>query len=132
MSIGLLYRPLPVTRPSLVRYNEGMLKRALIKAQIGLTEQFGIFVAAVGSVVGLIGGRLYFLATSWNEVPDHWWGPFAVWQGGLGIWGGIAAGTAAGVWVLRRRNADIQDRASAGHGVDEHRHDRISRRKPHQ
>ena len=56
---------------------------------------------------GLIGGRLYFLATSWSEVPDHWWGPLAVWQGGLGIWGGIAAGTLAGLVVLRRRGADI-------------------------
>ena len=56
---------------------------------------------------GLIGGRLYFLATSWNEVPDHWWGPFALWRGGLGIWGGIAAGTLAGLLVLRRRGADV-------------------------
>jgi prolipoprotein diacylglyceryl transferase len=56
---------------------------------------------------GLVGGRLYFLATSWNEVPHHWWGPIAVWQGGLGIWGGIALGTLVGVWVLRRRGADV-------------------------
>jgi len=56
---------------------------------------------------GLIGGRLYFLATSWSEVPEHWWGPLAVWHGGLGIWGGIAAGTLVGLLVLRRRRADI-------------------------
>jgi prolipoprotein diacylglyceryl transferase len=60
-----------------------------------------------GFPAGLIGGRLYFLATSWNEVPDAWWGPFAIWRGGLGIWGGIAGGTLAGLWVLRRRGADI-------------------------
>jgi prolipoprotein diacylglyceryltransferase len=41
---------------------------------------------------GVVGGRLYFLATSWNQVPAHWWGPLAVWRGGLGIWGGIAGG----------------------------------------
>jgi prolipoprotein diacylglyceryl transferase len=64
-------------------------------------------VAMWGFPAGLIGGRLYFLVTSWNEVPPHWWGPFAVWDGGLGIWGGIAAGTLAGLWVLRRRGADI-------------------------
>jgi prolipoprotein diacylglyceryl transferase len=64
-------------------------------------------VALWGFPAGLIGGRLYFLATSWNEVPPHWWGPFAVWDGGLGIWGGIAAGTLVGVWVLRRRGADV-------------------------
>src|SRR5919204_737642 len=44
-------------------------------------------VALWGFPAGLIGGRLYFLATSWNEVPDHWWGPLAVWHGGPGIWG---------------------------------------------
>jgi len=64
-------------------------------------------VALWGFPAGLIGGRLYFLATSWNEVQPHWWGPFAVWKGGLGIWGGVAAGTLAGLWVLRRRGANI-------------------------
>ena len=64
-------------------------------------------VALWGFPAGLVGGRLYFLATSWNEVPAHWWGPFSVWKGGLGIWGGIAAGTLAGLWVLRRRGANI-------------------------
>jgi prolipoprotein diacylglyceryl transferase len=64
-------------------------------------------VALWGFPAGLIGGRLYFLATSWNEVPPHWWGPLAVWKGGLGIWGGVAAGTLAGLWVVRRRGANI-------------------------
>jgi prolipoprotein diacylglyceryl transferase len=64
-------------------------------------------VALWGFPAGIIGGRLYFLATSWGEVPPHWWGPFAVWKGGLGIWGGIAGGTLAGLWVLRRRGANI-------------------------
>jgi prolipoprotein diacylglyceryl transferase len=62
-------------------------------------------VAGWGFPAGLIGGRLYYLATSWNQVPDAWWGPFAVWKGGLGIWGGIALGTAVGIWRLRRRGA---------------------------
>jgi prolipoprotein diacylglyceryl transferase len=56
---------------------------------------------------GLIGGRLYFLATSWDEVPPHWWGPLAVWQGGLSIWGGIALGTVVGLWRLRRAGAAV-------------------------
>jgi prolipoprotein diacylglyceryl transferase len=64
-------------------------------------------VALWGFPAGIVGGRLYFLATSWNEVPDHWWGPFAVWKGGLGIWGGIALGTAVGIWRLRRTRVDV-------------------------
>src|SRR5205807_2371048 len=56
-----------------------------------------------GFPAGLLGGRIYFLITTPSQVPDHWWGPFAIWQGGLGIWGGIAGGVLGGVWVLRRR-----------------------------
>jgi prolipoprotein diacylglyceryl transferase len=64
-------------------------------------------VALWGFPAGIIGGRLYFLATSWNEVPPHWWGPLAVWQGGLGIWGGIALGSAVGLWRVHRAGASI-------------------------
>ena len=60
-------------------------------------------VAMWGFPAGLIGGRIYFLITTPSQIPPHWWGPFAVWKGGLGIWGGIAAGVAAGLWVLHRR-----------------------------
>jgi prolipoprotein diacylglyceryl transferase len=64
-------------------------------------------VAMWGFPAGLIGGRIYFDITSSNLVPNHWWGPIAIWQGGLGIWGGIALGALAGIWVLHRRGADI-------------------------
>jgi prolipoprotein diacylglyceryl transferase len=52
---------------------------------------------------GLIGGRIYFDITTPSQIPDHWWGVFAIWEGGLGIWGGIAGGAAVGLWVASRR-----------------------------
>jgi prolipoprotein diacylglyceryl transferase len=64
-------------------------------------------VALVGVPAGILGGRLYHDITSWNTVPHNWWGWLAVWEGGLGIWGGIAAGTAGGMFVLHRRRANI-------------------------
>jgi prolipoprotein diacylglyceryl transferase len=76
-------------------------------AKLGGRKELVNEVAAWGFPAGLIGGRIYFLVTTPSQVPPHWWGPFAVWKGGLGIWGGIAAGTLAGLWVLRRRHADI-------------------------
>ncbi len=65
-------------------------------------------VAMWGFPAGIVGGRLYFLATSYNEIPPHWWGPFAVWKGGLGIWGGIAGGVLVGIWRLRRNRANVR------------------------
>src|SRR5947209_3175695 len=51
---------------------------------------------------GLIGGRIYFLITTPSQIPPHWWGPFAIWKGGLGIWGGIAGGVIVGLWYVVR------------------------------
>jgi prolipoprotein diacylglyceryl transferase len=64
-------------------------------------------VALWGFPAGLVGGRLYHVITSWNEVPHTWWGPFAVWKGGLGIWGGIALGVIVGLWRVKRRGEDV-------------------------
>lgn len=55
---------------------------------------------------GLIGGRLYHLATDWQT----YWGPggagmgaaLRIWDGGLGIWGAVALG-AVGAWIGCRR-----------------------------
>ncbi|MGE0503913.1 MAG: prolipoprotein diacylglyceryl transferase [Solirubrobacterales bacterium] len=58
---------------------------------------------------GLVGGRLYFDLTSSGEVPPHWWGPFAAWDGGMGIWGGVALGAAVGIWRLRRAGVSVTE-----------------------
>lgn len=54
---------------------------------------------------GIIGGRLYHVLSS----PDAYFGPdgdpwqaFAIWRGGLGIWGAVALG-AVGAWIGTRR-----------------------------
>jgi len=60
-------------------------------------------IAKWGFPAGLIGGRIYFDITTPSQIPHHWWGVFAIWDGGLGIWGGIAGGAAVGVWRLKRR-----------------------------
>ena len=64
-------------------------------------------VAVWGVGAGIVGARLYHLLTSWNEVPDEWWGPLAVWEGGLGIWGGIAAGVAVGAIITKRAGESV-------------------------
>jgi prolipoprotein diacylglyceryl transferase len=52
---------------------------------------------------GIIGGRIYFDITTPMDIPHVWYGVFAVWSGGLGIWGGVLVGGLVGVWRLRRR-----------------------------
>jgi prolipoprotein diacylglyceryl transferase len=64
-------------------------------------------VAVWGVAGGIVGARAYHDITSWNEVPHTWWGPFAVWKGGLGVWGGILVGTLVGAYVVRRAGASV-------------------------
>jgi prolipoprotein diacylglyceryl transferase len=56
---------------------------------------------------GIIGGRIYFDITTPFDMPHQWWGPFAVWDGGLGIWGGVALAALVGAWRVRRAGASV-------------------------
>ena len=64
-------------------------------------------VAVWGVASGIVGARLYHVITSWNELPDGWSGPFAIWKGGLGVWGGIGLGVIVGAIVAKRSGADL-------------------------
>jgi prolipoprotein diacylglyceryl transferase len=62
-------------------------------------------IAAWAVPFGIVGGRLYHVATSWQP----YFGPggrpveaLYIWQGGLGIWGAVALG-AVGAWIGCRR-----------------------------
>jgi prolipoprotein diacylglyceryl transferase len=66
-------------------------------------------VAVWGVAAGIVGARAYHVATSWDEVPDEWWGPFAVWEGGLGVWGGIGLGVIVGAIVVRRSGESVRE-----------------------
>jgi prolipoprotein diacylglyceryl transferase len=64
-------------------------------------------VAVWGVAAGIVGARAYHVLTSWDQVPDEWWGVFAVWEGGLGVWGGIGLGTIVGAIVLRQAGVNV-------------------------
>jgi prolipoprotein diacylglyceryl transferase len=72
-------------------------------ARVGGDPDLCYEIAMWAFPAGLIGGRIYFDITTPSQIPPHWWGVFAIWQGGLGIWGGIAAGVGVGLLVARRR-----------------------------
>lgn len=60
-------------------------------------------LAVWGVPGGLIGARLYSVVTSWQaDTGGHWIRIFEVWQGGLGIWGGVVGGVATGAIGVRR------------------------------
>jgi prolipoprotein diacylglyceryl transferase len=58
---------------------------------------------------GLVGARLYHVITDISRFEGRWWHVVAVWEGGLGIPGGIAGGVLAGVVVARRRGLPVPE-----------------------
>lgn len=53
---------------------------------------------------GLVGSRLYHVITDWRSFQGRWNEAFYIWEGGLGILGGVAAGAAAGLAYARYKN----------------------------
>jgi prolipoprotein diacylglyceryl transferase len=71
----------------------------------------------VVTVFGLIGGRLYHVITSPDQLGDEWYSPIAIWEGGLGIWGAVALGTVAGFVFVKWRGEsgfEMMDAAAPG------------------
>ena len=77
-------------------YCERRLRRAGLDV-----ARFGRYAAAL-IVSGLLGARLANIATNWSYYAGHPGRWFAVWQGGLASFGGIALALPVGV-VLQRR-----------------------------
>ena len=83
-----------------------IITRRRWRAKGGDTDLVGD--VAIWSVpAGIIGGRIYFDITTPMDIPHVWYGVFAVWSGGLGIWGGIALAAVVGAWRVRRAGASV-------------------------
>lgn len=63
-------------------------------------------VATWGVPAGLVGARLYHVITDHQRFDGRWIHAFYIWEGGLGIWGGVALGALVGWWAARRRGLD--------------------------
>ncbi len=50
----------------------------------------------------LIGARIYYVATNWARFSDDPAAGFRIWEGGLGIPGGVLLGAVVTIWLARR------------------------------
>ena len=72
---------------------------------VGTTEDISS-IAMWAVPAGIIGGRAYHVLTDYERFQGQWFDAVKIWQGGLGIWGGVTAGVAVGWWCARRRGLD--------------------------
>jgi prolipoprotein diacylglyceryl transferase len=64
-------------------------------------------IALWAVLAGLIGARLYHVITDHDRFEGRWLHAFAVWEGGLGIPGGLIAGVGVGAYVAHRRGLPV-------------------------
>ncbi|HET7799022.1 MAG TPA: prolipoprotein diacylglyceryl transferase, partial [Humibacillus xanthopallidus] len=87
---------------------------------LGYRSGVAIDISAWAVPFGIVGGRLYHLITTpqpyFGQGGDPW-KAFAIYEGGLGIWGAVALG-AVGAWIGCRKNGvtfrDFVDAAAPG------------------
>ena len=72
---------------------------------VGTTEDISS-IAMWAVPAGVLGGRAYHVLTDYERFQDHWFDAIKIWEGGLGIWGGVTAGVVVGWWCARRRGLD--------------------------
>jgi prolipoprotein diacylglyceryl transferase len=76
--------------------------RRVEQRKIGTRED--ISAAAIWAVpAGVIGARIYHVITDWHLFRHNLLDIVKIWEGGLGIWGGIAGGVAVGMVVVKKR-----------------------------
>lgn len=66
-----------------------------------------VTIAMFAVPAGLVGARLYHVLTDWQNYQGRWGDTIKIWEGGLGIPGGMALGVAVGLWVAHRRGIRI-------------------------
>ena len=82
--------------------------------QRGLDPDGAVTMAWAVVPAGLVGARLYHVVTDWKLYQDNWLEAFEIWQGGLGIPGGIAGGVLAAIFVCRKMGWSLRQQMDIG------------------
>jgi prolipoprotein diacylglyceryl transferase len=77
-------------------------------ARLGDTETLSRILARM-VIFGFLGARLAYVSTHLARFDGEWWKVFAIWEGGLALYGGLTAGALAMVVYARKWKADIPD-----------------------
>jgi prolipoprotein diacylglyceryl transferase len=121
---GLLYAAIPSPSSGVLKIGPLDLRAYGLMIALGVVAAVWLFgrrmeAAGIGTrddasavalwavPAGIIGARLYHVATDWDRFSDDLGAIFKIWKGGLGIPGGMALGILVGVWALWRRGIPL-------------------------
>jgi len=83
-----------------------LLGRRFEDKEIG-TRDDATAIAIWAVIAGVIGSRLYHVVTDWDRFRDDLGAIPKIWEGGLGIPGGLIFGIPVGMYMASRRGIDV-------------------------
>lgn len=78
------------------------------------TKEDVSYMSVRAVIAGVIGSRLYHVVTDWEKFSGHLERIPQIWKGGLGVPGGVVAGTLVGLWAMHRRGRSLPAILTAG------------------
>jgi prolipoprotein diacylglyceryl transferase len=83
-----------------------VMGRRFEEKQVGTSDDAST-IAMWAVAAGIVGARLYHVATDWKRFSDDLGEIPKIWEGGLGIPGALVAGIGVGLYVAKRRGLDV-------------------------
>ncbi|WP_284643404.1 prolipoprotein diacylglyceryl transferase [Paenibacillus silviterrae] len=68
-----------------------------------IPSDFFMDLILIGVPSAIVGARIYYVAFKWEDYRDNWLEIFAVWHGGIAIYGALIGAVAAGVIYSRKK-----------------------------
>ena len=86
----------------------GAYAAARLLQRRGLNPEWAVQACTVGVPLALIGARAYHVLTDWKSYQGRWVDVVKIWEGGLGIPGGIVGGVLGALIVIRVRRLPLR------------------------
>ncbi|MFN3257530.1 MAG: prolipoprotein diacylglyceryl transferase [Ilumatobacter sp.] len=83
-----------------------LMGRRFVERGVGTTDDASS-IAIWAVIAGVIGARLYHVATDWDRFDDDYAAIPKIWEGGLGIPGGLLLGIPVGLYLARSKGVGV-------------------------
>lgn len=80
----------------------GMLLAAQEGKRFGIKPEFFMDLLLIGAVVAIICARIYYVAFQWDQYKDNPLKIFAIWEGGIAIYGALIGAVIAAIFLTKR------------------------------
>ncbi|WP_127583198.1 prolipoprotein diacylglyceryl transferase [Paenibacillus koleovorans] len=81
----------------------GLLLAVQEGKRFGIAPEFFMDLLLIGVPSAIIGARIYYVAFKWDSYKDNLWEIFAIWHGGIAIYGALIGAIIGAVIFVRRR-----------------------------